>query len=175
MPSTNLSFRAPYPLLNQVQARDPKGLKNPGSVAKKDLERWYGALASAMRDVQISPAAAILLIRIVREVSAEGPPTESFVADLPRYVRNNPHEGFEHVRKDLALRLEIHDQITRWAMVDAAERYEVLRETQPEMTSGMALHQVGLHSYTATPEELASLERTKVGQPDGLDPIGPED
>jgi hypothetical protein len=168
MPSVNLSFRAPAILLNLIQARDPKSLKNPGSVAKRDVERWYAALADALRGVQLNPAEAVLLIRLV---SAAEEPTEAFVDGLAGYVLGRPLDGFDHVRRSLVRKLSAYDRLTTWALVDAAERYVVYQAKHPEATIGMALHQVGLHSYTATPEELASMESTPAGD---LKPFGSE-
>lgn len=174
MPSINLSFRAPDPLLKDVQSRDPKALKNPGSVAKRDLERWYALLAEALRDVELSPAQAVLLIRLIGQATE---PIEDLVASLPDYVERNPQEGFQHVQRGLVRVLSTYGLATRWALVDAVERYEVLirrSPVRPGFTVGMALHLVGLHSYIATPEELAALEATTAVAPADLSLIGSE-
>lgn len=169
MPSINLSFRAHPSLLAHVSARDPKDLKNPGSIAKRDLERWYAVLAQARMYINLSPAEAVLLIRVANEV---GEIDEEVVTFLVNYVRDHPQDGFAHVQGTLLQKVNRMDYITRWALMDAVDRYRVYQVKHPEATVGMALHQVGLHSYTATPEELAALESAAAGD---LRPIGSED
>lgn len=172
MNSTNISFRAVGSMLNRLQVRDGKSMKNPGTIARRDLDRWYGALQDALEDVRLAPAEAILLIRLVNRADQHD---EDFVAGLAAYVADRPEDGFAHVQRRLAQKLAAFDRITRWALVDAAERYAVFQHKHPGATLGMALHQVGLHSYDVTPGELAALEATEAAQPGELAPIGQED
>lgn len=157
MPSPNLNFRAPADLLAKIRSRDPQGLKLPGSIAKRDLERWYAALEAALRTVRLTPAEAVYLIRTVQEAY---PVNESFVTVLDQVVDDSWLEGWGAARDTLARKLAPMPQVTRWALVDAAERYLAYAEKNPEASTGMALHQVGLHTYDLAPWELEILEQS---------------
>jgi hypothetical protein len=157
MPSPNLNFRAPEALLAKVKSRDPYDLKMPGTVVKRDLERWYAALDDAMLGVRLTPAQAVLLIRVVRDAERVG---EAFVSNLVIHVERHPIEGWDRWRTELAHTVAACDQLTRWAMVDAAERYLAYAEKNPDASMGMALHTVGLHTYELTTWELEILEKT---------------
>lgn len=157
MPSPNLNFRAPADLLAKIRSRDPQGLKLPGSIAKRDLERWYAALEAGLEGVTLTPAEAILLARVVRDAPRVD---EAFVTTLIRAVEDSSLTGWEVQQRGLVRKLAAFPLITRWALVDAAERYLAYAEKNPEATTGMALHQVGLHTYDLAPWELEILENS---------------
>jgi hypothetical protein len=166
MPSTVLSFTAPYLLLKQITSRDPKGAKKPGATAKRDLERWYGVLSGALERLKLDPAEAVLLLQVLGTVDAS---PEEKARLLAVHVERDTAEGYGHVRRELVRKMTSWDLLTCWAVVDAAERYVVYQQRNPGATLGMALHQVGLHSYEATYKELAALEATTAVVPAELE------
>jgi hypothetical protein len=168
MPSQNVSFRAPYPLINQIQARDPKGYKYPGAAAKRDLERWYNLLSRTLDRMLLAPAEAVFLIRVVGNADL---PAEEVVQKLHMLVEQDRTEGYGHIRRKLIAETSHWHPIQCWAVVDAVERYQIYQQRHPEATLGMALHMVGLHNYQATQEELSVLEGVKAAPPEELGPL----
>jgi hypothetical protein len=165
MPSQNIVFRTTGLLLKRISIRDPKGVKMPGATARRDLERWYSALEIALSKVKLDPAEAVFLIKVV---GTEPEHNDHFVEFLGAAIQDSDEEGFEHVRARLIHKVSQWDFITLWAVVDACERYVVYQARNagdPKVTLGMALHQVGLHSYMVTPEELAALEAAEAAPP----------
>jgi hypothetical protein len=163
---TGLNLRVDEILRAKIKSRDLKGVENPGAVARRDLERWYGSLKDALDQIKLAPAEAVLLIAVIGKESVH---SEALAATLAMHVEESEEEGYGHVRNRLVQKIEHWDRTTRWAVIDACERYAVYAKRHPESTLGMALHQVGLHSYTATPEEMAVLEGTLVTAPAELD------
>jgi hypothetical protein len=172
MPSQNVAFRTAGPLLKKISSRDPKGVKTPGATAKRDLERWYSALEFCLSKVKLDPAEAVLLIKVIGTVPEH---TDEWVEHLGLHVLESEEEGYEHVRTRLVQRITQWDFMTCWAVVDAVERYVVFQARNagdPDITLGMALHQVGLHSYMVSTEELAALEAAGAASPADLEVPG---
>lgn len=157
MASPNLSFRAGSDLLAKVKSRDPEGLKTPGAIAKRDVNRWYSALEEAIATVRLTPSQAILLVRVVRDAQVID---NDFVAGLIAHIEDDPEGRTTQTGKGLVQRISSYDRITRWALVDAAERYLAYVRKNPGVSVGMALHQVGLHSYQLASWELEILNGT---------------
>jgi hypothetical protein len=176
MASKNLSFRTPQELLDKIKARDLKGVDNPGAVAKREVERWYSVLQESLSEVRLTPAEAVVLIHHVEVFDGQ--------ADLPiiRVASDCIADGSTGLSSFYGpVRASLARQMARWSFAglfaawDAAERYHVLvkrnfdREEQAEdLTFGMALHRVGLHTYDLPPEELEVIESTPAVMPDRL-------
>lgn len=167
--SRNVSFRAPDGLRSQLLARDPKkGNQYPGSIAKREVERWYSLMVEGMQHApQMSLGEAVVFIHYV--ATYDGRPSHSdvmdacevlFDQDLSSMPVDQDLEDFQESlsRKLAGLREYGH---VSYAMWDAAERYEVIaaHNEDPDLTFGRVLHQVGLHSYTLDQSELAQAER----------------
>lgn len=161
MPSNNLSFRTPEPLLKQIQSRDPKGVENPGAIAKRDVERWYGFLQSGLPQVELTPAEAVVLIHYVG--AFQGEMQHSQVLMAAQSIGSTPQglgEAYAPARASLAAKMADWSVAALYAAWDAAERYEVVaKRGSLNTTFGMALHLVGLHSYVLPPDDLATVER----------------
>lgn len=158
MPSTNLSFRTPIDLMNKFRTRDIKGVLNPGAIAKRDVERWYSLLEISMGDVQVEPVEAVVMIYAANWwLNGMG---GQVLQDLPETLRREM--GLDPFYRDAQLSLaevvERSSLAVRAALWDAAERYDVLAHKGGQCSFGALLHQVGLHSYTLTPEELGLVE-----------------
>jgi hypothetical protein len=170
MPSPNLSFRTPQSLLEQIQRRDLKGVENPGAVAKRDVERWYGLLQEALSEVRLSPAEAVVLIHYVGALQNE--PVHSNILLAAQTIGSTSlglGDAFAAVRASLAAKMASWSLAGKYAAWDAAERYEVLAVRGPEtLTFGMALHEVGLHTYDLPTDELATIERMAATTADQL-------
>lgn len=171
MPSTNLSFRTPKPLLDLIRGRDLKGVENPGATAKRDVERYYGLLAEALRDVRLMPLEVVVLIHYVG--TYEGYATVSQILDAADVFRESQiglDENFDEAQQSLAESYASLSLAARYAAWDAAERYQVLAlsNKDTELTYGMALHRVGLHTYDLDPEVLAHIERMDAVDADRL-------
>jgi hypothetical protein len=164
MPSTNLSFRTPQPLLDKIKIRDLKGVNNPGATAKRDLGRWYDLLSESLEEVSITPEEAVILIHYV--ATYDGCPSARNVFDAGEVLEDYPiglAEDFDAAKEALGRKYQDWSYATRYAAWDAAERYEVLarNHTEDNLTFGMALHRAGLHTYDLPPDELAVIERMK--------------
>jgi hypothetical protein len=162
MPSSNLSFRAPEPFLEQIRSRDIKGVDNPGAVAKRDLIRWYGVLQQGLGEVDLTPAEAVVLIHFVGAFHDRSVNLSEML--MAHHVINGAslhlEEVYTPVRASLADKMANWSTVARYAAWDAAERYQVVSRHGPlNTTFGMALHRVGLHSYVLPPEDLATVER----------------
>lgn len=158
MSSTNLSFRTPPDLMQRVRARDIKGVANPGAIAKREVERWYSLIGHSLKEVSVEPAEAVVIIYAanwwLNAMSGQ------VLEDLPDVL--SKQMGLHAFYRDAQLGLA--EQVERWpldvraALWDAAERYDVLAHREPGRTFGATLHQVGLHSYELSPEELELVE-----------------
>jgi hypothetical protein len=165
MPSTNLSFRTPVDFMDRIKSRDLKGVDNPGATAKRDLGRWYDVLAEGLREVQVTPDEAVVLIYYVS--TYEGLATVDNVMRAGEVLEDYPVglvDDFDTAKWELGKKYQTWSLAGRYAAWDAAERYEVLARrneasTEP-LTLGMALHRAGLHTYDLPPEILAHVERT---------------
>lgn len=168
MSSSNLSFRTPAELMGKFRIRDIKGVKNPGAIAKRDVERWYSMLDACRKQVRLQPAEAVVMIYAANWwLSAMS--GESLLA-LPQQLRRDLRmDPFYRDAQD-----SLGELVTEWplgtraAIWDAAERYDVLAHHHPDTTFGAALHQVGLHSYRLAPEELAVVETLSAVEADNL-------
>lgn len=161
MPSKNLSFRAPEALLEKISLRDPEKSLYPGAIAKREVGRWYEVLGEALKDVRVTPDEAVVLIVCVMSST---PVHENVVSTSARLCTESLDLGGEldEAQESLAVKMGDWPLMTVYAAWDAAERYEVLALNPPPegLTFGMALHQVGLHTYDLEPETLAHIERT---------------
>jgi hypothetical protein len=173
MPSRNLSFRTPPKLLEQIQSRDLKGVDNPGAVAKRDVERWYEVLQESMREVRLNPAEAVVLIYYAGSLLEDSSVSLSRVLMAHHIIGSGGlglESAFTPVSESLADKMAGWSLAGKYAAWDAAERYEVVVrrnlehvegavEGAEDLTFGMALHRVGLHTYDLLPDELAVIER----------------
>lgn len=162
MPSQNLSFRAPQKLLDQLSKRDLKNVKYPGTTAKREVERWYSLLTSGLMEVRIDPVEVVVLAYYANAFNGE--PTHANVLNAPYAIG----DGVGSLSgKFYPAQLSLSDKMKGWSVAglyaawDAVERYEVVvsRLKNESMTFGMALHLVGLHTYSLPPEELARIEQ----------------
>ncbi len=165
MASTNLSFRTPADFMDKIKSRDLKGVDNPGATAKRDLGRWYDALGEGLREVQLTPDEAVVLIYYVS--TYQGLASVDNVVKAGEVLEDYPIglvEDFDTAKWELGSKYQSWSVLGRYAAWDAAERYEVLarhnEKTTEPLTLGMALHKVGLHTYDLPPEILAHVERT---------------
>jgi hypothetical protein len=175
VPSNNLTFRAPEGLMDQIKSRDIKGVQYPGTVAKRDIDRWYRVLADGLKEVRLDPTEALVLIYYVDTLGGE--PSHEEVTGLAEGLRSGQiglGETFDAARVSLAEKLFGASLAAVYALWDAAERYHVAARRNDEdawsedLTFGMALHKIGLHTYDLSPEELAHIERTTAVLPDLL-------
>lgn len=168
MSSTNLSFRTPPELMARIRSRDIKGVENPGSMAKRDVERWYSMLETSLRKVSVDPQEAVVMIYAVNwwmsgmtgATLTELPQTLSQEIGLPDFYRD--------AQLGLAEQVEGWPLNVRAALWDAAERYDVMVHRQPNKTFGAALHEVGLHRYDLDPQELSMVESFTAVESDSL-------
>lgn len=171
MASTNLSFRTPTDFMDKIKSRDLKGVENPGATAKRDLGRWYEALSEGLREIEVMPDEAVVLIHYVGtyqglasvdNVARAGEVLEDYSVGLT--------EDFDAVKGRLGRKYQTWSLLGKYAAWDAAERYEVLAKhgTDEGLTLGMALHRVGLHTYDLSPGVLAHVERTPALEADKL-------
>lgn len=176
MPSTNLSFRTPAEFMERIKSRDLKGVDNPGATAKRDLGRWYDVLDEGMHEVEVTPDEAVVLIHYVS--TYDGLATVDNVTRAGEVLEDYPvglTDGFDTAKWELGRKYQTWSLAGRYAAWDAAERYEVLArrnegaDAWPEdLTFGMALHTVGLHTYDLPLEYLAHIERTPAATADKL-------
>lgn len=168
MSSTNLSFRTPPGLMQKIRDRDIKGVDNPGAIAKRDVERWYSLLGESLKAVHIEPAEAVVMI-FAANWSFNGMSSQT-LTDLPETLRHGMglHSFYREAQLGLAEEVERWPLDVRAALWDAAERYDVAAHKTPGRTFGATLHQVGLHSYDLTPEELALVESIPAVESDSL-------
>lgn len=165
MPSTNLSFRTPERLMAQIGQRDMKGVQYPGTVVKRDVERWYAVLADALSEVRLAPAEVVVLVSYA--ASYDGEPSHASVIDSPLVISRREFamddERFDEAQEALGRKMTDWSLAGLYAAWDAAERYEVLarRSADSGLSFGMALHRVGLHTYDLAPEELARIEQIR--------------
>lgn len=168
MSSTNLSFRTPAALMQRIQARDIKGVDNPGAIAKRDVERWYSLLGESIKEVSVDPVEAVVIIYAANWwLNGMSGPTLSLLPEVLRQGIGLP-AFYQDAQLGLADRVEGWPLDARAALWDAAERYDVLAHHKPGQTFGSALHQVGLHSYDLEPEELDLVERIPAVESDVL-------
>lgn len=166
MASRNLSFRTPEPLMDKIRSRDLKGVDNPGAVAKRDVERWYNVLQEGLAEVRLTPPESVVLIHYVGPF--EGHVVHTNVLLAAQHIQSGPMglgEPFAAVRESLAAKMAQWSLAGRYAAWDAAERYQVLvarnfarEDLAEDLTFGMALHHVGLHTYDLPQEELSVIE-----------------
>jgi len=142
-----------------------KGVDSPGATAKRDLGRWYDMLSEGLREVQITPDEAVVLIYYVS--TYEGLATVDNVERAGEVLEDYSvglMDDFETAKWELGKKYQTWSLAGRYAAWDAAERYEVLarhnEKTAEPLTLGMALHRVGLHTYDLPPEILDHVERT---------------
>lgn len=167
--SVNLSFRAPEALMKQFKSRDRKGVRHPGSIVKRDIERWYSLLADGLKEVTIEPAEAVVMIYYVNIF--DGEPDHLDVVSSATRLQGRPiglSEEFDPIRDSLAEKMATWSQASVYAVWDAAERYQVRALAGSTDTFGMALHHVGLHSYHLSPEELRQIEQMAAVEADSL-------
>lgn len=168
MSSTNLSFRTPADLMMKFRARDIKGVDNPGAIAKRDVERWYLLIGHSLKEVSVEPAEAVVIVYAanwwLNGMSGQ------ILQDLPDILSKQMglHAFYRDAQLGLAERVERWPLDVRAALWDAAERYDVLAHRDPGQTFGATLHQVGLHSYDLTPEELSLVESIPAAESDQL-------
>lgn len=164
MSATNLSFRAPEGLLVLIKSRDRKGVNYPGAVAKRDLERWYALMGDAISEVQLTPAEVVVLAYYAS--TFDGEPNHWNVAGSAIALQGRQiglSEEFSASRDTLAKKMSTWSTAAVYAAWDAVERYQVLalrnRADSGDLTFGMALHRIGLHTYGLSGDELAHVER----------------
>jgi hypothetical protein len=152
----------------KLKDRDIKGVDNPGAIAKREVDRWYSLLGHSLRGVSVAPAEAVIIIYATNWwLSAM---SGQVLEDLPDTLRQGM--GLHAFYRDAQLGLS--EKVARWpldvraAMWDAAERYDVLAHRETGRTFGATLHQVGLHSYELTSEELALVEKIPAVESDHL-------
>lgn len=168
MSSTNLSFRTPPDLMQKFRDRDIKGVDIPGAIAKRDVERWYSLLGESLKKVHVEPAEAVVMI-FAANWSFSGMNSQT-LTDLPETLRREVGLPAFYWEAQIGLA----EEVGRWpldvraALWDAAERYDVVAHKEPGRTFGATLHQVGLHSYELTPEELALVESIPAVESDSL-------
>lgn len=167
MPSSNLSFRSPETFLAKIRQRDLAGFTNPGATAKRDLTRWYDLLNEAMSEIHIQPVEAVVWIFYVN--TYEGYPSARQILEAGDVIFESDltlGDCFLDARETLSEKCQGWSPAAHYAAWDAAERYQVMvtagkaREALTA-TFGMALHQVGLHTYDVAPDELNHIEAMK--------------
>jgi hypothetical protein len=152
--ATNLSFRTPSELMDKIKLRDFTNVQNPGATAKRGLIRWYDMLGCALREIHLIPKEAVVLIHLVNRV---GPDISADRLAVYQIKDQGLGEAYTFVTESLAAKMASWPLATRYAAWDAAERYEAL-VSKEKLSYGSALHQVGLHTYDLTPEELEHVE-----------------
>lgn len=158
MASTNISFRTPPELMTKLASRDIKNVKYPGHVAKRDVDRWYSLLESSLGEATVSPEEAVVIIFAASWWLPVM--TGRFLTELPAILRQEIglDGSYAGASRSLADRMESWPLAVRAAVWDAAERYDVTVRQGPWRTYGAALHQVGLHNYRLSSQELALVE-----------------
>jgi hypothetical protein len=154
--------------MQRLQARNIKGVKNPGAIAKRDVERWYSLLEASVSYVKVEPIEAVVMIYAANwHFSAMNSRTlEDLGSILRQEMGLNPF--YADAQRTLAQKVEDWPLLVRAALWDAAERYDVLAHLRRVETFGAGLHQVGLHSYELEPEELARVEGLAAVEGDSL-------
>jgi hypothetical protein len=154
--------------MKKIQSRDIKGVANPGAIAKRDVERWYSLLSESLKEVEVEPAEAVVMIYAAhRWLSIMNGDRLDILPE--QLLQNMGLDGFyRDAQYSLAEKVQGWALGTRAALWDAAERYEVAAYREPTKTFGAILHQVGLHSYELRPEELAVVERIRAAESDVL-------
>lgn len=178
MPSQNISFRAQESLLEQIRARDPQASQYPGATAKREVERWYAMLDESFKEIRevdrLSPAESVVLIYYVGTYG--GRPSNDAVLQAGDVLRGSAvgflDEFYDNAQALVGAKLRLMSPMARYALWDAAERYEALavgaaRSGEP-LTLGMALHKVGLHTYDLAPHILRWVEATPAVESDLL-------
>jgi hypothetical protein len=154
--------------MKKIQSRDIKGVDNPGAMAKRDLERWYSLLDDSLKSVSIELNEAVVMIYAVNWWLGimDGHQLYSLPQQLLQQMGLD--DFYREAQSSLAEKVEKWPLAVRAALWDAAERYEVATHRNPGKTFGAALHQVGLHSYALTPQELAVVEELAAMESDML-------
>ncbi len=178
MPSQNIGFRANDALLKQIRSRDPQAHQYPGATAKREIERWYAMLEEGSRELlkvdRLKPAEAVVLIYYVGTYG--GRPSHEAVMRCGDVLREQSvgflDEFYDNAQAGLGAKLRLMSPMGRYALWDAAERYEALAmgaaDEEAPLTFGMALHKVGLHSYNLAPHILQRVEATRAVESDFL-------
>lgn len=176
MPSQNISFRAQPDLLEKIRARDPQKSRYPGATAKRDVERWYAMLEDSLGAVEkFTPDEAVVLIYYVGTYG--GRPAHEHVMRVGDSLRDSSvsflDPFYDLAQTSVGAKLRLMSPMGRYAAWDAAERYEALaqeavREKDENLTFGMALHKVGLHTYNLASHVLQRVEATRAVPSDYL-------
>lgn len=82
-------------------------------------------------------------------------------------------EFYDLAQTSLGAKLRLMSPMARYALWDAAERYEALakaraRSGDTTLTFGMALHEIGLHTYDLPMHILQAVEATRAVESDLL-------
>lgn len=136
-----IKFGPGYGLHKALEARTPQSAQTSNTVARRDLERWYAALAEAMAEIELGPAEVLLLVEAAEKV----PDRADLVATLPQVLEGGDAPGYGHVRPGLVAKAEAWSRMDRWAVVDACERYMI--QEQQGGTTAEILHRTGLNPY----------------------------
>lgn len=137
-----ITFGPDYALHRHLLARTPATSSTSNMVARRDLSRWYEALADAMLGIKLGPAEVLLLV----EAAERTPDRNALVASLPEVLETGDAPGYGHVRPGLLEAARGWDRMQRWAVVDACERYILLEEAGGRTTAEI-LHDIGLNPY----------------------------
>lgn len=171
MPSQNISFRVEADLLDKIRSRDPAASRYPGATAKREVSRWYDMLEEYSRDMpQLTPSELVVWIYYVN--TYDGRPSVRNVLDAGTVLLEQQiglDVFYDDFQTQLALHLNAVPAMAVWALWDAAERYQALvSSSAEELTYGMALHRVGLHTYNLPVEDLRIVEATRAVSADLL-------
>lgn len=148
MPSPRVNFRAIPPLDDRLAERadSPATEAAITVVARRDLERYYAALARALRDVTLTEAEASLICDAANGTLWEPHTLDLLWAEIDDAIRHDnlaakwDVDGAELVRR-------LRDDLTpaeRLAVVDAAERFWRLVGDGDARPTGELLRAVGL-------------------------------
>jgi hypothetical protein len=176
MPSQNVSFRTSPELLEKIRRRDPDASKYPGATAKREVERWYAMLEDHLADLEkFSPDECVVLIYYVGTYG--GRPSHEAVLRAGDVLQGSAvgflDEFYDRAQISVGAKLRLMNPMSRYALWDAAERYEALALTRAKdgdttLTFGMALHEIGLHTYDLPSHILQRVEATRAVESDLL-------